>query len=1012
MQATSPSLIGRENDLEALVDALREAEGGATRAVVVSGEAGIGKTRLVAEFLRVAGSAPLVLRGQCVDLDRDAPPYAPIVTAVRGLVAEIGGSALLDAAGPVRDALAVLVPELADLPGPSGAAEAPRAGSGQSAERVFDAVATALETVAGARPLIVVIEDLHWADQATLGLLKFLLRVLERARILFVVTYRSDELRRGHGLRGWIPELDRNRRVSRRELPRLTRRQVRQLTTTLLGRALDAPRLDAICTRTDGVPFFIEEIVGCDVESLDSLPDNLRDLLLARYETLGESAQRLVRLLAAGGVRVEHELLASVLASVAALAPASGIDAEVLDDAAREAVAARVLVVDDTSYCFRHALVREAVHDELLPGERMRFHTAYAEALEQRQNASSFDASAVSYHWMAAHNLRAAFTSSISAMRVARSSFANITAAQLGERALELWDQVADAAELAGQTRVELLAETAYALRDAGESGRAVALIDEALALETAPGARARLLRGRASFLANLGQTGSIELLREALGLLEPAAGEGPTASVLRANVLGELAARLMLEACFDQAIATADAAFTEAEAVGSRARMSVAANIRGISRVLSSSIDEGLADLALAGRLAEGNDSAVLRHLVNESDAFNQLGAFADAVRVAESGVEHARRRGVERTSGAALASNVVAPLFSLGETARATDLLDRALDLDPPIGYSAHLRRLKLQATLWSGDAPRAAQLLRGWRAELGRQLRIDTQSRLGLAAVAAEIALATGDTPSAWLESRVLLEPDHRPFPAYDLPLAATVARVLATARAAGIAVALDDPAPLADGTGTGSGSGSGTSIAEDPPERLLRSRLEACSDWPTAATYRALVEAELGGPAGTGDDPALWEAAVRAAEVPTAPVQLVPYAQLRHAEALAGTGDRDGARLAAAGARAAAERIRLDQVVAAVDDLERRLGIVRLSGGREVSTPGELTDRERQVLDLIAQGLSNRQVAERLFISAKTVSVHVSNVLRKTGTTSRTEAAFLSRTLPPVAASSRF
>lgn len=1007
MQATSPSLIGRENDLDALLGALREAHAGSTRAVVVSGEAGIGKTRLVTEFLRVAAGDPLVLRGQCVDLDRDAPPYAPIVTAVRALAAEVGGGTLLEAAGPARDALAVLVPELTEQKEAAAAGWA--AGPGLSAERVFDAVATALENVAATSPLILVIEDLHWADQATLGLLKFLIRVLERARILFVVTYRSDELRRGHGLRGWIPELDRNRRVSRRELPRLTRRQVRQLTTAMLGRPLESARLDIICARTDGVPFFIEELVGCDVDALDSLPDTLRDLLLARYEALSEPAQRLVRLLAAGGVRVEHELLAAVAALAPGAIDTSGAGAQsdrqsaVLEGAAREAVAARVLVVDDTSYCFRHALVREAVHDELLPGERMRFHTAYAEALEQRQSPSSFDASAVSYHWMAAHNLRAAFTSSISAMRIARSSFANITAAQLGERALELWEQVSGAEEIAGQSRVELLAETAYALRDAGESGRAVALIDEALALESAPEARARLLRGRASFLANLGRTGSIELLREALGLLDPAPGQRRTASVLRANLLGELAARLMLEACFDEATATADEAFTEAEAVGSRARMSVSANIRGISRVLEGEIDAGLADLALAGRLAEGNDSAVLRHLVNESDAFNQLGLFADAVRIALSGVEHARRRGVERTSGAALASNVVAPLFSLGETARATELLDRALDLDPPIGYSAHLRRLKLQSTLWEGDAPRAAQLLRGWRSELGRQLLIDTPSRLGLAAVAAEIALANGDADTAWSESRVLLEPGHRTFPAYDLPLAATAARVLAAARAAGTPLELDR-------RGAAEAPDAGPSGAE-ALEALLRERLRACAGWPTAPAYRALVDAELGGTARTGDDPVLWAAAVSATEAPTCPAQLGPYARLRHAGALATAGDRESARRAAAVARAAADGIGLTQVVEAVDDLERRLGFVRLEGGREVSTPDDLTDRERQVLDLIAQGLSNRQVAERLFISAKTVSVHVSNVLRKTGTASRTEAAFLARTLPPASTGGR-
>ncbi|GGF34629.1 helix-turn-helix transcriptional regulator [Subtercola lobariae] len=1048
MQSVSSELlVGRESDLELLVSALGEALGGQTRTVLLGGEAGIGKTRLVDEFLRrplALESGALVLRGQSIDLDRDAPPYAPVVSVLRGLVAAVGAETALEAAGPARDALAVLLPELSAEQG----ADVDRSRR-EGAERLFDAVAGVFEGVAGEHPLVVIIEDVHWADHATLALLRFLVRMLDGARVLFVFTFRSDEVGRGSALRAWLPELDRNRRVERRELPRLSRREVRALATCIHGSALDVRDTDIIFERTEGVPFFVEELVGCETfVGADSFPETLRGILLARYELLSDHAQGLVRLISAGGVRVDHELLAEVCPHTA----------DEIDLAVREAMAAGVLVVDDTAYAFRHALVREAVHDQLLPGERVRFHTTYAEALESGQTASSSDATAISYHWMIAHNSARAFASSIAAMGQARNSYAFLTAARMGERALELWNEVADPERVAGQTRVQLLAETSYILRNAGESERAIALIDEALnevqASESGPSGHAeqyaRMLRDKASYLANVGHVGSIALLRQALDVihLRPR-------SVLRANILGELAARLMLDARFAEAIETADRAFAEASAVDSKPRMSVAANIRGISKFGFGDIDDGLADLALAGRLAEGNDSARLRYWVNQSDALNLLGRFGDAVATAEEGAERARQRGVERTSGIMLLSNVISPLFSLGETARANEMLERALDLDPPIGFSAHLQRLKLQSVLAGGDVAEAERLLRGWRSGLRLQLRIDVQSRLGFALVAGEIALARGDVRQAWAEVSALLAAEHRSYPAYDLPLLQAAARTLAAARVTGLQLpSLEESTRGPGGAGAptghpGAADPSGPGFAADPTgpglvadptapggelETALRAVLADSAAWPTAAPFAAVFEAELGGPRGTGTDAELWMLAVTACETPTTGARLAQWAMVRAAEAFANGGDRASARLWAQKARVAASSIGFVWVVDRVVELERRVGAIAASAasatsaaaggsgslgrtgsgsngtgsGAAAPAPADggsaaalLTDRERQVLDLLERGLTNKQIAEQLFISVKTASVHVSNILRKTGATSRTEAAYLAR-----------
>jgi DNA-binding NarL/FixJ family response regulator len=333
-------------------------------------------------------------------------------------------------------------------------------------------------------------------------------------------------------------------------------------------------------------------------------------------------------------------------------------------------------------------------------------------------------------------------------------------------------------------------------------------------------------------------------------------------------------------------------------------------------------------------------------------------------------------------------LLSNVIGPLYALGQTGRADEMLDRALELDAPIGFSAPLRRLKIQAVLWSGDRALAERLLRGWHGSLRQQARLDSQALLGLALVSGELALARGDVRDAWREVSVLIDPEHRSFPAYDLPLIALAARVLGAARVTGITLS----------------HANGEPRSIDVLEDAVRSALLVASGWPTAPAYAALVDAELSGPRGTGTDPALWERAVDAARDGVAPAQLAPYAAFRLAEALANAGDRAGARAAAQTAREWADAIGMGLIVDSVTELERRVGAVsadhRDVGADAASLDALLTERERQVLDLVARGLSNGQIAEQLFISTKTASVHVSNILRKTGAATRTEAAYLS------------
>lgn len=945
-------IVGRESELDALGRALDDVRSGAFRIVVLSGEAGIGKSRLVDEFGDAAAPDVHVVRGQCVDLDRDAPPYGPIVSVLRGLAAELGVEEFRQASGAVGS-LSLLLPELA------GPDERPPA-AGDGAARLFDSVATLLGTVSRSNPVVMIVEDVQWADPATLELLRFLARLDRHSRVLMLLTFRTEDASARSALRAWLPELDRSRVVERIELTRLTRRQARVLVRQLSLERRTTVDFASLYERSDGIPFFIEELLSWQqTHDADRLPDTLRDILLARYDTVSDETQQVLRLLASGGIGVEHELLLAV----------SSIDEEALEAALRDAVRAHILVIDGTSYRFRHALVRDAVHEQLLPGERMRYHSRYAEELASRAHSHT-DASEIAYHWMAAHNLPQAFASALAAMDAARGSYAFAIAARMGERAIDLWQHVPDAETVAGRPLPQLMAQTAYILRNAGRSDRAISLIDEAIESSSTEDSAffARMLRDKASFLANIGREGSIELLRRALEVLE-----GQPRSVLRANVLGELAARLMLVARFSDAIPVADSAFAEAESVGSRARMSVAANIRGMSTLSVGGVDSGLADLELAGELAEEDDSAMMRFCVNYSDALALLGRFDEAIDVARTGAARAHARGVERTSGIMFASNTIGPLLSLGRVAEADDLLDRSLELDAPIGFSSDIRLLKLRSHLLHGDASRAEALLQEWAPGLEQQSRIDARLERTWAAVAGEILIERGRAMDAWHRCRAVLDEGHLDFAALDLPVLAAAARAFA-------AVERQLPADQ-------------VIEARRRFERVL-SRL---SEWPTAPQYASVVRAEI------EDSISAWRRAAESVDSPRVPSRLQPYALARLAEAFAREADQQSAMQVIDDARRRADETSSGYVLLRLDALERRLGRSASRGGVTGAAEGAvgLTARERQVLDLIAEGLSNRQISERLFISAKTASVHVSNILRKLGATSRTEAVFLDR-----------
>ncbi len=399
-RVSSPRLVGRAKELAQLGAALERARAGSPAAVLVAGEAGVGKTRLVSEFAaKATATGASVLAGGCAALVEAELAYAPLAEALRGLLQRLEPAAVTGLLAGDRGELARLLPEL-------GTAEHQPPDQGLESEagraRLFGVLHRLLARLGGDAPVVLVVEDLHWADRSTLEFLSYLIRALHEERLLLVGTWRSDELPRGHPVRRWLAEQHRSSRVEHLELQRLSRGELAEQLAGILG--TPAPGLvEAVFARSGGNPFFAEELLAAANGTAAALPARLREVLLLRVGDCTPACQAVLRVAAAAGRRVQEHLLAAV-------EPLG--EAELLAGL-REAVDQQLLVVrpDQDAYAFRHALVQEAVYGELLPGERTRLLGHY-------------------------------------------------------DRALDLWDRVVDAQARAGMDHVELLRRAAQAAYD------------------------------------------------------------------------------------------------------------------------------------------------------------------------------------------------------------------------------------------------------------------------------------------------------------------------------------------------------------------------------------------------------------------------------------------------------------------------------------------------------------------------------------------------------------------
>ena len=648
----SPVLVGREAESTALDAALARALKGEAVTVLVGGEAGVGSRGWsVSSSPGRERPRARALVGGCVELGGGGIPYAPVVDMLRMLASELDDNDLKALLGPARAEIGRLVPELDDGREAPGRAD-------RDPSRILELLLGVIGRLAAARPLVLAFEDVQWADPATLDLIALLVAGPTARRLMLVFTVRSDELHRTHPFRRISARWEQQRAVERLELERLSASDVATQIAAILGERPDGALIDLVSERSEGIPLFVEELLGAMREGglgQDYLPPSLRDVLLARAERLSSDAEHVLRVASCGGPWVPERLL-----TIVARLP----DAQ-LYSALRETVEHQLLVVDPSGrgYGFRHSLARAAIHDDLLPGERAQLHRLYAEAIEGNTELSDPGLDTISmlaHHWLAAHDLPRALSASVRAGRVAADAYAPSAARRHFELALELWTQVPDADQRAGIQHPELLDAAADAAWRAGAVDRALALVDEALEEVGYGGTleqRALLLARRASILRDLSRDDEgIAVLEQAVGLLPP-----DLPSRAAARVLGQLAAAMLRVDQMQRAGELGARAMSAAEAVGATEEQLDAQITVGHAAVFAGEVEAGLAQMRAAidrsrtpgYPLELGRDPRVRRSLRPPVDAR----PYEEAVATADEGIGIAEEAGVARTDGSASA-------------------------------------------------------------------------------------------------------------------------------------------------------------------------------------------------------------------------------------------------------------------------------------------------------------------------------------------------------------------
>lgn len=954
MSSDRDQLLGRREETERLTAALDAACAGHGRLLLLAGEAGVGKSRLADDVLSACALDVRVGRAR----EELSTPYGPILMALREHLRRTPGGA--DGFGPLARYLAMLLPELGPAPDDVGS------------EVLVEALVGAWTAIARHRPTVLFIEDLHWADDATIELLPVLAERIGAEPLLVLATYRSDDIPRGHAVRRLRTELRRGRLLEEVTIGPMDRDE----TTRLLAHALgDTPSPDLatlVYDKTQGVPLYVEELAGALLSSrrverssdgvriVDGsevpIPEGITDAVILRLHVLSEAARGHLEIAAVAGIEFDLEMITALAGEEA------GIE-ELLD--------ARLITETDAgSGAFRHALIREAILEQIAWSNRRSLNRRIAAYLEREGAPPEL----VAEHWLAAHEHEPARRALLDVADRSCRLHAYRDAARAGHRALEIWpDGVDETARLDALMRLAHCAQVTGQLRDAVRALREV--IDRSQ-VSGAGTHRANALRALATVH---GLEGSWDLALETriqAARAYEAIGAGDEAAVEWLAVAGRHTGQSLLDSALD-------AVRRAGELAGSASRIDLVVRAKGFEGNLlamqgDAATGRGLAQEALSlalGSNLSGAAAEAYRRLASVLDYSSDFAGSRDAY---DAAVSYCRDQGDDVNACVCLGcmSFIV---YRTGEWKRALEVCREVINDPVSTPGSAVVAHAVLGLIRMARGEMRPARksLNEARTIARGAQLTfVEIFPDFGLALLA---ELEGNDDEAMRLHQRVIdgwreTQDRHDLVPVFlwqSTYFGRRGREHEATQRAEALAT-------MAAGTGN--------------PETM-------------GALAHALGEISLLG-GDTAEASRQLGQALALLETLDIPLE-VAVTSWRLGSALAAHGDREGAvrHLTNAvrttrnmGARAVAALIAAElEALGAGDAAGARGDGSGATAGHVADPTVTLTARQREIVRLISDGLTNKEIAAKLFVSPRTVDMHVSRILDRLDCRTRTEAA---------------